>query len=250
MRASRQSTLWTTPLLPRNSKVTLDPFTLAWALRSVVNPYERFARAYSSLPTRISVRSRSSTTVATTFSRGSPGRAEVCGGTRAQLRQRRGELEHPAVLHLVAHLAPPRVIAVLLAAARIAAGGLHVAERMRADPHVPPRRRDGERRDPADRLLVGHGASVGIHVAEARTAEPADARRASVVHVAESRGGGRGAGPRAVTAFSPGRSPGSRRSGPGADPIPHGSGCATGGRRPPGSSDSSRAGRRSPPAYR
>ena len=60
------------PLLPRNSKVTLEPFTLAWALRSVVSPYERLARAYSSLPTRMSVRSRSSTTVATTFSRGRP----------------------------------------------------------------------------------------------------------------------------------------------------------------------------------
>ena len=89
-------------------------------LRSVVSPYERFSRAYSSLPTRISVVSSSRTTVASTFSRGSPGSARS-RSTRARMRrQRRAEREHPLVLGLVAHGAPARMVAVLLAPLRVA----------------------------------------------------------------------------------------------------------------------------------
>ena len=58
-----------------------------------------------------------------------------------------GERDQPVVLRLVAHLAPPRVVAVLLAAARVAPGRLDVAVRRRADPDVGPRRRDRERVD-------------------------------------------------------------------------------------------------------
>ena len=73
-------------------------------LRSVVSPYDLFSRAYSSLPTRIRVVSSSRTTVASTFSRGSPGRARSSSHARADRRQRRPERHHPLVLGLVADL--------------------------------------------------------------------------------------------------------------------------------------------------
>ena len=71
-RRSRTETLWSLPLLPRNSKRSSLPLTSTWRFRSVVRPYERFSRAYSLPPTRISVASSSRTTVASTLSRGRP----------------------------------------------------------------------------------------------------------------------------------------------------------------------------------
>ena len=59
------------------------------------------------------------------------GRRDVGVGPAAQRRQRRGEIEDAVVLRFVADLAPARVIAMLLAAARVAAGGLQVAARIR-----------------------------------------------------------------------------------------------------------------------
>src|ERR1700733_13461128 len=122
------------PLLPRKRKRTELPDTSTWRLRSVVSPYERFLRAYSSLPTRMHVTSRRRTIVASTFSRGTPG--------------------HARVLRLVTHRVPPRVVAVLLSAARVAAGRLDVAVRERADPDLLPRGRNGERADARERRLV------------------------------------------------------------------------------------------------
>ena len=63
--------------------------------RSVVRPKERLSRAYSSLPTRMSVVSRSRTTAARTFSRARPGRARS-RSTRARMRGRtRAKLDQP-----------------------------------------------------------------------------------------------------------------------------------------------------------
>ena len=55
--------------------------------------------------------------------------------------QRFGEGDHPAVFRFVAHRAPPRVIAVLLAALRVAAGRLQVAVGVRG--RSRPRSRPG-----------------------------------------------------------------------------------------------------------
>src|SRR5207249_11747684 len=63
-RSSVMDTECSTPLLPRKLNRNKAPSTCTCLLRRVVNPKERFARAYSSLPTRISVLSSSRTTVA------------------------------------------------------------------------------------------------------------------------------------------------------------------------------------------
>src|SRR5206468_8658937 len=101
-------------------------------------------------------------------------------------RQDLAEGEQALVLRLVADLLPLRVVAVLLAPARVAAGRLDVAARMRADPDVGPGRRDRERPDARDRLAVADQLAVGIEVGE-RPAGPApsDAGRA-VDDVAEA----------------------------------------------------------------
>src|SRR6185503_21217947 len=93
-------------------------------------------------------------------------------------RQGAREGAHPAVLGVVAHFAPARVIAVLLAAARIAAGRLEVAIAVRADPHLFPGRRNRERLDAREDLLVAHCAAARQAVAEAAVvARAGDARR-------------------------------------------------------------------------
>ena len=51
-----------------------DNLCAYWRLMAV-NPNESFCRAYSSLPTRMRLRSSNCTSVASTFSRGRPGRA-------------------------------------------------------------------------------------------------------------------------------------------------------------------------------
>jgi hypothetical protein len=79
------------------------------------------------------------------------------------------EGEHAAVFRLVAHGAPPRVIAVLLAAAGIAGRDLDVAEGVRADPHVRPGGRDDERTDAGERAGVAKDASIPPEIAEGAT---------------------------------------------------------------------------------
>src|SRR4029079_19622315 len=61
----------------------------------------------------------------------------------------------------------PGVVAVDLAALRVAAGRLEVAERVGADPDVLPGRRNRERPDPLQRLAAGDPPSVGVDVGEA-----------------------------------------------------------------------------------
>src|SRR5262249_6267983 len=101
--------------------------------------------------------SSSFTTVASTLSRGRPGSARCRATAAANARYRAAEREHPAVLDLVAHLSPALVIAILSAAARIAADRLQVAVGIGADPHVGPRRRDGEPLDAAQHVEAPDG---------------------------------------------------------------------------------------------
>src|SRR5262245_5668925 len=62
--------------------------------------------------------------------------------------------------------APARVVQVLPATAVVAAGGLDVAGRVRADPHVLPGRRDHQIADALQDLGVGHALAVGVEVLE------------------------------------------------------------------------------------
>jgi hypothetical protein len=68
-RGSDSAMLCSTPLLPRKLKLSVAPSTFTCRRRSVVRPKELFSRAYSSFPTRISVRSSSRTTVASSWRR-------------------------------------------------------------------------------------------------------------------------------------------------------------------------------------
>jgi hypothetical protein len=84
------------------------------------------------------------------------------------VRQRLREADHPVVLRLVAHGAPVRVVAVLLASACVAPCRLQVAPRIRADPHVVPCRRNHQRADARQLLPIRNTASACREVAERR----------------------------------------------------------------------------------
>ena len=146
---------------------------MAWRSRSVVRPNDLLSRAYSSLPTRMSVSSSSRTTAASTFSRGRPGRREVRVDALADRRQQPGEGDHPLELRAVAVLAVARVVAVLLAAPGVATGRLQVAARVGADPDVRPGRRD-RRAHGSGRATV---ASRIVAPSGARYVKPRPARR-------------------------------------------------------------------------
>ncbi len=76
--------------------------------------------------------------------------AQMTGDGATNLGQRFRERDDAFVFVLVLSLAPPRVVAILLAAAGVAAGGLQVSVRRRADPDVFPRRRNRQCANPGD----------------------------------------------------------------------------------------------------
>src|SRR4029077_18155020 len=99
-----------------------------------------------------------------------------------------GKGDEAPVLHFVAHRSPTRMVAVLFAAARVAPRRLKMAEGIRADPDVLPRRRNGERSDALKFRTVGHRAARRIDVANtARRTDAPDAGRRLIVHVTEAR---------------------------------------------------------------
>ncbi|MDZ4797687.1 MAG: hypothetical protein SGI92_05955 [Bryobacteraceae bacterium] len=71
------------------------------------------------------------------------------------------EGEHAAELGLVSLMAVGRVVAILLAAFRVAADGLEVALRVATNPDAGPGWWDDERADALQGWLVTHGAPVG-----------------------------------------------------------------------------------------
>ena len=91
----------------------------------------------------------------------------------AQHRQALGEAEDPVVLLPVAGRPPLVVVAVLAPALRVEPGRLDVPVRVRADPHVLPRRRDGQGPDAVDDVLVGDPLAVLVEVREALARPPA-----------------------------------------------------------------------------
>ena len=81
-------------------------------------------------------------------------------------RQGRTEGRQPFELLGLALRSERRVVDVLLATARVAAGGLEVAELVAADPDVGPTRRDGESADSIERRAVANRIAVGPAVAK------------------------------------------------------------------------------------
>ena len=85
-------------------------------------------------------------------------------------RQHFAELDHSAELRVVANLAIPRVIAVLLATPCVPGGDLQVSAGRRTDPHVRPSRRDHEL---PNALEIGGIAERGAVRSRVRKAAPA-----------------------------------------------------------------------------
>ena len=120
-----------------------------------------------------------------------PGLGQVGVAALADLRQDPGEVDEALELGVVAPGPPAVVVAVLLAALGVAAGGLEVAGGIRADPDVGPGRRDRQRPDPSQDRAVADQLAIGPAIAEPAAAPlPGDAR-ARVGRVAET-GGARG----------------------------------------------------------
>ena len=80
----------------------------------------------------------------------------------ADRRQAVGEGQHVMVFGALAHLPEARVIAVLLAATRIAAGGLDMTVGLRADPHICPGRGNGKRLDALEGRSIRFAALYGF----------------------------------------------------------------------------------------
>src|SRR5699024_10146089 len=85
----------------------------------------------------------------------------------ADCRERLAEGDGVLEFGGIAHLAPSRVIPVLLAVFCIAAGGLNMAVGGGANPDIGPCRRDRELIDAVDGLLVGDAGAAAIAVEEA-----------------------------------------------------------------------------------
>ncbi len=117
------------------------------------------------------------------------GRQRV-GHVAPNLGQRLAEFEHAFELVAVARGAPVRVVAVLLAAARVAPGGLDVAVGQRADPDIGVRGRDRELGDALQLVRIGDALGFGIDILERIALGLApDARQPLVVDMNEARHG-------------------------------------------------------------
>ena len=120
----------------------------------------------------------SCTMVARILSRESPGRSS-CALTCFRIRGRAlAEGSERRVLGLVAHGAPARVVAVLLATLAVPPSRLDVPVRPGAAPDVRPRRGHGKLPDPSERREVADGGAVLQPVAEATSRwRPPDSRQ-------------------------------------------------------------------------
>ncbi|MNH13783.1 hypothetical protein D3C79_733650 [compost metagenome] len=117
-----------------------------------------------------------------------PRARQVCLQLCAKLGQCLGKGQHAPIFVLIAQLAPLGVVAVLLAATRIAPCGLQVALRVGADPHVGVGRRDHQGGDARQRFTVAHTLALGIQIDETVTpAAPAQAGLA-IVNVMQAGG--------------------------------------------------------------
>ena len=164
------------------------PSIATWRSRNVVSPKLLLAFAYSTLPTR------KKRHLHQPHDRGQHPLARQTAALQirfdagADQRQRLGEDQQLAVFRLVAHFAPARVIAVLLAAALVAAGRLQMAVRVEADPHIGPGRRDRQRANAPQRLDVAHQRAVRAGGSRNRSfaAMAGDARR-GIADIAQPR---------------------------------------------------------------
>jgi hypothetical protein len=116
--------------------------------------------------------------------------AEVALEPATQRRERLREAHHVVELLAVAPRPPGVVVAILLAAGRVAARRLQVSVRIRADPDVLPRGRDRELGDPPQDLRIVDAIALLVDVAEPAPAAPAADPGAGAVGAAQANGHG------------------------------------------------------------
>ena len=104
----------------------------------------------------------------------------------AQTGQRFREIGHPLEFLPLAQKAPLRVIAILLAATRVAARRLDVATRIRADPDVVVRGRNREARNALDFCRLGQRSTVGELILEMLAAAKTANSRHGIRHMNEA----------------------------------------------------------------
>jgi hypothetical protein len=114
-------------------------------------------------------------------------RRHVGGRSSSQLWQRGSKVQDALELGLVPHLPPARMVTMLLPATRVPPRRLQMSRGIGTDPHVSPCRRDGQRPDPIQALLVTNRATFRGQVSKALSmTNPLDARH-PVSHVSEAR---------------------------------------------------------------
>jgi hypothetical protein len=119
--------------------------------------------------------------------RGSPGLLEIGIRAAANQRQHVGERLQTIELRLIAMRAPRGMIAILLAALRIASGRLDVPALVWTDPHIRPGRRHGQRANAIEHGRVANRLSVGAKVDEPISTPPALDAGLFIAYIAESR---------------------------------------------------------------
>jgi len=135
------------------------------------------------LPTRARVSARSETTHRHDLLARQAGQRQVAAQPSPQPGQRLPERDQAHELAAIAEDAPARVVAILLAPPRVAAGRLQVTARIAADPHLGVGRRHRQRADARQLCGVADPCAVGIEVDEARPAAPAADTGRVVAHV-------------------------------------------------------------------
>ena len=154
------------PLLPRNWKRSFEPVHLDVAVAHGGEP-ERAVLARVLLVADADVRRVEEPDDGGEHALAAQvGPAQVAVDARADPRQHLAEGDGALVLGGVACLAPALVVAVLLAPASVAAGGLDVAVGDRADPDVGPRRRHRDVGDALDLRRLPDRPAVDADVPE------------------------------------------------------------------------------------
>jgi hypothetical protein len=119
------------------------------------------------------------------------GEREIVCRPLSDERQRGAERRQASVLHLVAQLAPARVIPVLLSVLRIPTRGLDMTERAWTDPYGRPRGGNGERANAAKLRGLAHARAPWSDIGKTKSRAPSDDARSSVTDVLKTGGSSR-----------------------------------------------------------
>src|SRR5690606_8581349 len=111
---------------------------------------------------------------------------QVAAQRATQFWQARAEGHEAIELARAAFGLPLRVVAILLAPARVAASGLQMSVGVWTDPDIGPRRRDRQLADPGERGLVAQQAAARIPVTESAARAPARVAGRTVVDMAQA----------------------------------------------------------------